>query len=568
MATEQAPMPVNGTYNASGSQYAGAAETHLSSQQLGHASGTSVPAPDSFGSQNAHVPAAAGQASADNSKHTEIPKDQVGWHFVEQYYLNLSRSPNKLHLFYNKQSQFVWGVEAEKVAVCVGRTAISERIRELDFQDCKVRVLNVDSQASFKNILIQVIGEMSNKSAPHRKFVQTFVLAEQPNGYFVLNDVFRYINDEDEYETEVNGFQEETPAQVADHERPEPTRTEPRALTSSADLAQQRLHAAVVDEQLEPKVLKTDVLSNGHVEPTPASSGNGLHVTPKGDFSHVEDAETVSHVLPSGAPASEAVTETAQEEKPKEPTSTPVAEPTAQPVAPTVAPPKPAAPKTWANLVAASRSPGPVAPSSTSSTPPALLQAKAAPPAAASSQPQASAESGSTHSPSGNNSGWQTPSNDHAKRQVRGQFVAGEKDNVLAYVKPVTEKVTSEALRVTLQKYGDLAYFDVSRQKNCAFVEFATATGYNAAVAANPHHIEGEQIYVEERRPRSGAYGGVGYNAGRGGSGRGRGGGDIRPGSQGRGGFQKDGGRGGGFNPGRGRGGNFASRGRGGNPGT
>lgn len=32
---------------------------------------------------------------------TEIPKDEVGWYFVEQYYTTLSRSPEKL--FVGKQ---------------------------------------------------------------------------------------------------------------------------------------------------------------------------------------------------------------------------------------------------------------------------------------------------------------------------------------------------------------------------------------------------------------------------------------------------------------------------------
>src|SRR5436190_23742882 len=71
-------------------------------------------------------------------------------------------------------------------------------MKELDIQDCKVRVLNVDSQASFENIVVQVIGEMSNKSEPHHRFVQTFVLATQQNGYYVLNDIFRYLNDDED----------------------------------------------------------------------------------------------------------------------------------------------------------------------------------------------------------------------------------------------------------------------------------------------------------------------------------------------------------------------------------
>lgn len=92
-------------------------------------------------------------------------------------------------------------------------------------------------------------------------------------------------------------------------------------------------------------------------------------------------------------------------------------------------------------------------------------------------------------------------------------------------------------------------------------MEFADASAYNAAVAANPHSIGGEQIYVEERRPRANAYGG--NFAGRGGMRGGRGGNEGRPGSsQGRGGFPKDGGRGGYVNRG-GRGGNVPPRGRG-----
>lgn len=52
--------------------------------------------------------------------------------------------------------------------------------------------------------------------------------------------------------------------------------------------------------------------------------------------------------------------------------------------------------------------------------------------------------------------------------------------------------------------------------QNCAFVEFKTPAGYQAAAAANPHVVNGENIVVEPRRPKAGAYGGSNYNAGRG----------------------------------------------------
>lgn len=51
----------------------------------------------------------------------EHSKDEVGWFFVEQYYTTLSRDPKKLHLFYSRRSQFVFGTEAESVPVAIGQ---------------------------------------------------------------------------------------------------------------------------------------------------------------------------------------------------------------------------------------------------------------------------------------------------------------------------------------------------------------------------------------------------------------------------------------------------------------
>lgn len=74
---------------------------------------------------------------------------------------------------------------------------IQARIAELDFNDCKVMVSNVDSQSSLNGgIIVQVLGEMSNKGGQYHKFAQTFFLAQQPNGYYVLNDVFRFLKEE------------------------------------------------------------------------------------------------------------------------------------------------------------------------------------------------------------------------------------------------------------------------------------------------------------------------------------------------------------------------------------
>jgi hypothetical protein len=81
--------------------------------------------------------------------------------------------------------------------------AIHDKIQSLGFKDCLVMLSSVDSLASLNGgIVIQVLGELSNHDAPSQKFAQTFFLAEQPAGYFVLNDIFRYIKEDIESDFE------------------------------------------------------------------------------------------------------------------------------------------------------------------------------------------------------------------------------------------------------------------------------------------------------------------------------------------------------------------------------
>ncbi|KAI4122550.1 MAG: hypothetical protein LQ347_006468 [Umbilicaria vellea] len=561
MATDSAAASVNGTY---GSQQPYAAnEAHPSTQTSNNTAGSTTSGP--YGAQNGNVPSTTSNApSGTEESSNSVSKDEVGWYFVEQYYTTLSRSPEKLHLFYSKRSQFVSGVEAEKVTVSVGQRAINERIKELDIQDCKVRVSNVDSQESYRNLVVQVIGEMSNKAAPHRKFVQTFVLAEQPNGYFVLNDIFRYINEEEE---------EIEPEPITESEAPAPAAPEAeiKTLSSSDDLAAQQHDAEQVDKKLEEQVTAAQGSKDEDATDVPTTNGVADPVAAEADVA--EDVPAAESVQPENeleiAPETtetDVPVEAVEQEKPKDPDPTPVASPPKAASATPVQEPTPAAPPkpTWANLVAANRIAPPAVPSPASSTSPAPSQPKAAPapPKQVIGPPTPASDESPSQVQQGSGAEWQTAGQESGKRQSRGQSVsgAGDNQNVLGYVKNVTDKVDASILKNTLLQYGKLAYFDVSRQKNCAFVEFADAAGYNAAVAANPHSIGGEQIYVEERRPRPTAYGG-GYSQNRGGMRGGRGGPDGRPGSQGRGGFQKDGGRGG-FTP-RGRGGNMTPRGRG-----
>ena len=336
---------------------------------------------------------------------------------------------------------------------------INERIKELEFKDTKVRVTNVDSQGSDANIVIQVIGEISNQGQPHKRFVQTFVLAEQTNGYFVLNDIFRYLAEEPEEEEEVhepaaNGIEEPAPtAAPVEQEAPQG-----EVASSEEDLTK-------VDEKLE-EVAQEEPAA----EETPAAA-------PAEEVAEAEKApevEEVAAAAPEEAPkdtkaAAEPVVE---EEKPKDPTPTPApAAKAAAPVAMPSGPPKPAAPRTWASLAASAASAQKVATPVVAA--PAAQQApkenKAstpAQPAAAAAQAPAAASEQSPTASQGETAGWQSVTG-HKKEQSRAQnqASAAEADQKRAYIKNVYSQVQEGSLRAALSKFGDIEYLDLSRGK-------------------------------------------------------------------------------------------------------
>ncbi|KZZ88553.1 NTF2 and RRM domain protein [Ascosphaera apis ARSEF 7405] len=526
--------------------------------------------------------------------HQESPvthtQDQIGWYFVEQYYTTLSREPERLHLYYNKPSQFCFGNEAEKVTVAVGLSEIQSRIRSLDFRSCKVRVLNVDAQGSFDNILVIVIGEISNDGQPSRKFVQTFVLAQQPNGYFVLNDVFRYLKDEEEEEVDVAAApvavpeqqneavtaekpveEQQTPAPVAPVEKVEEKKEEKEEVKETeAEEKKNAEHINAEQKAAEPQA--EDLTTSGATE----AVDEKLAEEEKKEEKNVAEDEQPKEEAAAAVPAAEDKKEDS-EEKPvetenkeapkeqeeeqsspgiKEPEHTPAAvdtAPTEAAPAPAAAPaqsakqqekpaaPVPKVPMSWANIASKNKAASaavpavPIVPVKAPSAPTAEKKEETATPAATPAKKDEKKEKPAANgaakpaapAPSTASGEWQTVAGNehHVRRQStrgggagglgRGGAAAGEassaaphnvtdsENNTFAYIKNVNEKVDAALLKATLSKYGPIKDFDVSRPKNCAFVEFGTPAAYRAAVAANPHTIGSEQITVESRRFRN-----------------------------------------------------------------
>ena len=291
--------------------------------------------------------------------------------------------------------------------------------------------------------------------------MQTFVLAKQPTGYFVLNDIFRYISEEGEEEPENLGQAEDS--LLHDVEMPK-----------AQGGAEEGLDAETVDKKLETVQAEQPAAA----EEAPATNGDA-EVSTDAEETSVVDSKAEEEI-PTTEDAEKAVEEEEikETEKPAGPTPSPL--PTPAKVAAPAQPAAPPKPLTWASRAAAAAGPPkpavPIIAPKSAATPPA--QARAAPPATP-SKPNQLQPTATSVAPSEKNKendpptpgGWQSVGNDHAKRQNRPQSISSppEKEGTMGYVRNVTEKVSDPALREVLSSFGKLIYFDINRTKVSQF---------------------------------------------------------------------------------------------------
>ncbi|CAD5172645.1 unnamed protein product, partial [Musa acuminata subsp. malaccensis] len=122
----------------------------------------------------------------------------IGNAFVQQYYQILHQSPEMVHKFYQDSSIVNRpNSDGEMTSVTTMQQAINEKIMSLDFRNCFTEIKTIDSQLSYQNgVLIVVTGSFIGQENVKSKFAQSFFLAPQENGgYFVLNDVFRFLSE-------------------------------------------------------------------------------------------------------------------------------------------------------------------------------------------------------------------------------------------------------------------------------------------------------------------------------------------------------------------------------------
>ncbi|KAM3706975.1 hypothetical protein ACB098_03G191100 [Castanea mollissima] len=160
----------------------------------------------------------------------------VGHAFVSQYYQILHTNPEEVHKFYNSSSVLNrLGTDGVMSSITT-LEAIKDKILSLDYLNYQVEILTADSELSFNNgVIVLVTGILTGKENTGRKFSQVFFLAPQENGYFVLNDVFRFISESVEVDTVENNHVEESAPKTPLMTDPKPTVSVSNQTTSLAN---------------------------------------------------------------------------------------------------------------------------------------------------------------------------------------------------------------------------------------------------------------------------------------------------------------------------------------------
>ncbi|KAH8487161.1 hypothetical protein H0E87_025940 [Populus deltoides] len=120
----------------------------------------------------------------------------VGNAFVEQYYHILHESPELVHRFYQDSSSLSRPNTDGFMTTVTTMQAINDKILSLNYEDYTAEIKTADAQESHeKGVIVLVTGCLTGKDDVKKKFTQTFFLAPQEKGYFVLNDVFRFVGE-------------------------------------------------------------------------------------------------------------------------------------------------------------------------------------------------------------------------------------------------------------------------------------------------------------------------------------------------------------------------------------
>ncbi|KAM0851527.1 hypothetical protein ACQ4PT_052362 [Festuca glaucescens] len=407
--------------------------------------------------------------------------NQVGTYFLRNYYNLLQQNPDVVHQFYNEASTMIRVDDVTGISTTANSMMdIHSLIMSLNFTQIEIKTANFTNSWG-DGVIVMVSGLVQTKEyINQRKFIQTFFLAPQEKGYFVLNDYFHFVDQEqvqpaqgipqETFETNLASTVQTSPEYI--HEEESQTTQYAVPMPSEENDAVDNYAYPEPPQQV---VSHSDNWGDEPLPEEPVSSfTNGMAVAPE---------EPVQQ-LPVQAPH--------------------VEEPVGEPVK-----------KTYASILRSAKAPppAPVAQAVPVNKPRPATESNQAAPVMTSSMTA-----------------------DKPKSDYYGE-AHEEEESRSVYVGNVPSNVLEADLENEFKKFGQLIPEGVAirSRKNLqetggyyAFVEFEELSGVHSALRASPLEINGRQIYVEERKPNSGIRGG--RRGGRGGrfGGSGGGGGGAR----------------------------------------
>ncbi|KAH0643371.1 hypothetical protein KY289_034345 [Solanum tuberosum] len=131
------------------------------------------------------------------TKSTRHAAEKVATAFVVQYYNILQTLIDQSYRFYKEKSVLSCPSSDGETKSVTTSDGISDFIMSSHFKGSKVEVKTIDSQLSVAGgVLVIVMAYLIGQDKSRKRFSQTFFLAPQETGYYVFNDIFRFIGED------------------------------------------------------------------------------------------------------------------------------------------------------------------------------------------------------------------------------------------------------------------------------------------------------------------------------------------------------------------------------------
>ena len=404
-----------------------------------------------------------------NSSSNIIKVSEIGMAFGREYYTVLSREPSRLHLFYAKNSTLLHADEGDlDTPISIGSEAIQNAVNKNSFLGSRFIIGSIDCHPSQNGgILVNVLGQIQKRgqAGSSRHFMQTFFLAEQPSGYFILNDNMRFL---------------ERPIATST------TTTTPIAAAVSAT-ATEATPAPVAENTAPVAAPVTEPVAAPVVEPVAAPVESASVPTKT-----VAAAPAAEIAAPAPTKVKKITTAASKQKASTSPAPASAAADT--PASEAVHPVEevPAGPSSWAQLAAVQQNKwatGVVSHNKGTSIP-SEEKPKTVPSPASTHNRKKSTDQAAPRRPINNESG-ATPS-----KPTKLPFVP----EASLYVTGVTSDLKSDAIRAEFAALGPLAHFDVKYNSNAAFVEYVDPSIAKLLLEEGGIVVNGTRLTVEKRR--------------------------------------------------------------------